>query len=152
MDVEFGDSRDAQGRQRFFHLDPKINLINRPIDPKYWYWSFKADPRILVRRHQLRNSSTNYNSYFNKFIFQGPNCCSDNPVSFHYIQPGQMYDLDYFFYKVRPYGIEHHTEPLPPKIPYVPPAVRVTTVASTSKPSQETEPPQPQQPVNTTSS
>lgn len=49
---------------------------------------------------------------------QGPNCCSDTPVSFHYILPEQMYDLDYFIYRVRAYGIEYITEKLPDKIEY----------------------------------
>lgn len=45
-----------------------------------------------------------------------------------------MYDLDYLIYKVRPYGIEHHTEPLPSKIFYQPPATMTIT-----EPSEENE-------------
>ncbi|CAH1777767.1 unnamed protein product [Owenia fusiformis] len=32
---------------------------------------------------------------------QGPNCCSEYPIGFHYIGPSIMYDMYYYFYKTK---------------------------------------------------
>ena len=36
---------------------------------------------------------------------QGPECCSEYSISFHYIAPKAMYLMEFFVYHLRPYGL-----------------------------------------------
>lgn len=80
--VVAGDSRDAQGRGRFMPFRPEDHVIPGPIDPEFWYWK------------NIWYPST-----------QGPDCCSNTLVSFHYITHSQMHVMDFLLYRVRPHGI-----------------------------------------------
>ena len=81
--VEAGDSRDPEGRKRFFPFVPEHHLIPGIISNDSWYWPYQFYPDE-----------------------EGLACCSDLAISFHYVSPNQMYVLEYLIYHLRPYGIK----------------------------------------------
>ncbi|XP_071549546.1 glycoprotein-N-acetylgalactosamine 3-beta-galactosyltransferase 1-like isoform X2 [Panulirus ornatus] len=91
--VRAGDSRDSLGRGRFFPFVPEHHLVPGHIGPKNWYWDWIYYPSKV-----------------------GLECCSDSAVSFHYVPPNKMYEMEYFLYHLRPYGI-NHLDPFPPPLP-----------------------------------
>jgi glycoprotein-N-acetylgalactosamine 3-beta-galactosyltransferase len=87
-----GDSRDAEGRGRFFPFVPEHHLIPGQVNKNSWYWQ--------------------YIYYESK---EGMNCCSDNAISFHFVSPNQMYVLEYLIYHLRVYGVVRNPQPLSKK-------------------------------------
>lgn len=88
----FVDCRDAQHQLRIF-----------PI-PLYRYFLNKPPPWYLQM------------TYYNFSSWGSMKCCSDVPITFHYVKPKVLYFYEYLTYRVHPFGIDSKKTTLPRKL------------------------------------
>lgn len=88
MKVQPADTRDVLGRQTFHAFPPDYHVIRKPPRKMPWHLLYEFYPAV-----------------------EGPNCCSDFAVSFHYVYGVQLYSLQYFTYYLRPYGYKYRFNP-----------------------------------------
>ncbi|XP_067649038.1 glycoprotein-N-acetylgalactosamine 3-beta-galactosyltransferase 1-like [Haliotis asinina] len=86
LGVRTVNTTDALGRSRFHCLAPESHLTG-----DYGEWFYKYDANGAKK---------------------GIDSISDYAISFHYVRPQKMYDLEFYIYHLRPYGIVSGTQEL----------------------------------------
>src|SRR5277367_328549 len=75
--------------------------ISLPAGRKLGRSIIKFPPHILLKVFCLKGHKT-FIIPFRSFFPQGLyDCCSDYPVTFHYISPERMFAIEYFLYSVK---------------------------------------------------
>ncbi|XP_046542319.1 glycoprotein-N-acetylgalactosamine 3-beta-galactosyltransferase 1-like [Haliotis rubra] len=87
LGVRTANTADALGRSRFHCFWPEFHL-----EGKYPRWFYRFDPNGAAKK--------------------GVDSISDYAISFHYVKPQKMYDLEFYIYHLRPYGIVSGTQEL----------------------------------------
>ena len=88
--VLFIDAHDVNHEKQIFPISFEQNFKTNKKNIDYWY----------------------IEAQWSKFMYGNSSCCSDQLVGLHYINPPEMYLINYLLYYVYPFGLDgnHNTE------------------------------------------
>jgi glycoprotein-N-acetylgalactosamine 3-beta-galactosyltransferase len=109
LGVLAADSRDGSKKGNFFPFPIQEHIVGTPLG---WFKTasvFEPVPVTFIKwiKETLVSSADLY--------FQGLDCCSRSAISFHYIEPNQMYFYEYLLYQAQVAGVSKTTSALPRK-------------------------------------